>query len=102
MHRRGTAAEYRRSLSVVTRFLCLWLVTAFIPSLATAENAAELGDSIRRLTRPVADSVRSVIQSNIVVGQENSVPVKEKDKAETSKGGVSSTSDAAQLSHLGQ
>ena len=92
------AAEYRKPLPMVAGWLGLWLVTACIPSVAGAENAAELGHSIRRLTRPVAESVRSVIQSNRTIPEKNVDPVKEENGTETSKGGISPASDGDQLS----
>lgn len=92
MNCRETATTYRATRPLGAGLLILWLMTACNPSVAGAENAPELSHSIRRLTQPVAKSVRTVIQSNLSLPQDNAGPAADGNGAEISEAGVSPTS----------
>lgn len=80
-----TSFEPRSRFSVLAGLFCLLIVMTFIPSAAHAEGAGELREPIRNLTRPVMESVRTVIRPNLNVNR---------DKAKTDPAKVTQTSDS--------
>ena len=72
--------------AVLVGLFSLMIVVTFSPPAAHAEGSGELGDSIRNLTLPVMESVRSAIRTNQSVTR---------DKAETDPDKETQTSDSS-------
>ena len=74
-----TNVEPRSRFSVLVGFFGLLIVMTFVPSAVPAEGPGELRDSIRNLTRPVMESVRTDIRPNLNTIRDAAAPVEETD-----------------------
>lgn len=89
----------RSCFSVIAGFFCLLIVMTFVPSAVPAEGPGELRDSIRNLTRPVMESVRTDIRPNLNTIRDAAAPAEEtdvKDSREKKDGSSSSDSDGSE------
>ena len=77
------------------------MVTAFVPSTVHAEGSGELRDSIRNLTRPVMESVRTVVRPNLNTIRDEAASAEETEANNSQeKKGVSSASDGSEPSSV--
>lgn len=91
----NTSVISRSRFSLIGEIFCLLIVMIFILSAAHAQGTGELGDSIRNLTRPVMESVRTTIRPtlNVTPDKAETEPTKETQTSDSSKKGDSSDSN---------